>query len=112
MRWLNRVVCVCVCLGVWGSAFSILFNRVIGVKETTGCSSTMEEELGRIGRILFLQYDYLRPLTYCKHVENLSSVSDGGMLCLKVGQSVNNVFLSGLIGRTCSVENYTFFLLL
>ncbi|XP_017346144.1 cytosolic phospholipase A2 isoform X2 [Ictalurus punctatus] len=35
-------------MGVWGSAFSILFNRVIGVKETTGCSSTMEEELEQI----------------------------------------------------------------
>lgn len=31
--------------GVWGSAFSILFNRVLGVKETAS-SSTMEEELG------------------------------------------------------------------
>ncbi|KAI5628703.1 cytosolic phospholipase A2, partial [Silurus asotus] len=35
-------------MGVWGSAFSILFNRVIGVKETAGCSSTMEEELEQI----------------------------------------------------------------
>ncbi|KAM9468564.1 cytosolic phospholipase A2 isoform 2-T2 [Clarias gariepinus] len=34
-------------MGVWGSAFSILFNRVIGVKETTGCS-TMEEEIEQI----------------------------------------------------------------
>ncbi|CAG11619.1 unnamed protein product, partial [Tetraodon nigroviridis] len=33
--------------GVWGSAFSILFNRVLGVKDTTG-SSTMEEELEQI----------------------------------------------------------------
>lgn len=31
--------------GVWGSAFSILFNRVLGVKDTAG-GSTMEEELG------------------------------------------------------------------
>uniref|UniRef100_A0A672NPY4 Phospholipase A2 n=1 Tax=Sinocyclocheilus grahami TaxID=75366 RepID=A0A672NPY4_SINGR len=34
-------------MGVWGSAFSILFNRVLGVKETTS-SSTMEEELEQI----------------------------------------------------------------
>uniref|UniRef100_A0A3B3ZHT4 Phospholipase A2 n=1 Tax=Periophthalmus magnuspinnatus TaxID=409849 RepID=A0A3B3ZHT4_9GOBI len=34
-------------MGVWGSAFSILFNRVIGVKDTTG-GSTMEEELEQI----------------------------------------------------------------
>uniref|UniRef100_A0A669AYP7 Phospholipase A2 n=1 Tax=Oreochromis niloticus TaxID=8128 RepID=A0A669AYP7_ORENI len=32
-------------MGVWGSAFSILFNRVLGVKDTAG-GSTMEEELG------------------------------------------------------------------
>ncbi|CAB1317670.1 unnamed protein product, partial [Coregonus sp. 'balchen'] len=32
---------------VWGSAFSILFNRVMGVKGTTG-GSTMEEELEQI----------------------------------------------------------------
>lgn len=34
-------------LGVWGSAFSILFNRVLGVKDRAG-GSTMEEELGNI----------------------------------------------------------------
>ncbi|KAJ0065483.1 hypothetical protein NL108_012445, partial [Boleophthalmus pectinirostris] len=34
-------------MGVWGSAFSILFNRVIGVKDTIG-GSTMEEELEQI----------------------------------------------------------------
>ncbi|KAG7279422.1 hypothetical protein CRUP_024241, partial [Coryphaenoides rupestris] len=34
-------------MGVWGSAFSILFNRVLGVKGTTG-GSTMEEELEQI----------------------------------------------------------------
>ncbi|XP_030626218.1 cytosolic phospholipase A2 isoform X2 [Chanos chanos] len=34
-------------MGVWGSAFSILFNRVLGVKDTTG-GSTMEEELENI----------------------------------------------------------------
>ncbi|KAJ3600169.1 hypothetical protein NHX12_034119, partial [Muraenolepis orangiensis] len=34
-------------MGVWGSAFSILFNRVLGVKNTTG-GSTMEEELEQI----------------------------------------------------------------
>ncbi|XP_046692121.1 cytosolic phospholipase A2 isoform X2 [Silurus meridionalis] len=34
-------------MGVWGSAFSILFNRVLGVKDTTG-GSTMEEELEHI----------------------------------------------------------------
>uniref|UniRef100_A0A6Q2WSQ8 Phospholipase A2 n=1 Tax=Esox lucius TaxID=8010 RepID=A0A6Q2WSQ8_ESOLU len=34
-------------MGVWGSAFSILFNRVIGVKDTVG-GSTMEEELENI----------------------------------------------------------------
>lgn len=33
--------------GVWGSAFSILFNRVLGVKDTVGLS-TMEEELGNL----------------------------------------------------------------
>uniref|UniRef100_A0AAQ4RPZ4 Phospholipase A2 n=1 Tax=Gasterosteus aculeatus aculeatus TaxID=481459 RepID=A0AAQ4RPZ4_GASAC len=33
--------------GVWGSAFSILFNRVLGVKDTVGLS-TMEEELEQI----------------------------------------------------------------
>jgi len=37
--------------GVWGSAFSILFNRVLGVKDTVG-GSTMEEELGN----LFVSY--------------------------------------------------------
>jgi len=41
-----KVFDVSVCAaGVWGSAFSILFNRVLGVKETAS-SSTMEEELG------------------------------------------------------------------
>ncbi|XP_018609003.1 cytosolic phospholipase A2 [Scleropages formosus] len=34
-------------MGVWGSAFSILFNRVIGIKDTAG-GSTMEEELEQI----------------------------------------------------------------
>ncbi|KAJ8376137.1 hypothetical protein SKAU_G00067170 [Synaphobranchus kaupii] len=34
-------------MGVWGSAFSILFNRVLGVKGTTA-GSTMEEELEQI----------------------------------------------------------------
>ncbi|KAK2835269.1 hypothetical protein Q5P01_015753 [Channa striata] len=34
-------------MGVWGSAFSILFNRVLGVKDTGG-GSTMEEELEQI----------------------------------------------------------------
>ncbi|XP_037325872.2 cytosolic phospholipase A2 [Pungitius pungitius] len=34
-------------MGVWGSAFSILFNRVLGVKDTVGLS-TMEEELEQI----------------------------------------------------------------
>uniref|UniRef100_A0A669DXW4 Phospholipase A2 n=1 Tax=Oreochromis niloticus TaxID=8128 RepID=A0A669DXW4_ORENI len=34
-------------MGVWGSAFSILFNRVLGVKDTAG-GSTMEEELEQI----------------------------------------------------------------
>ncbi|CAL1594458.1 unnamed protein product [Knipowitschia caucasica] len=34
-------------MGVWGSAFSILFNRVLGVRETRG-GSTMEEELEQI----------------------------------------------------------------
>ncbi|XP_036378090.1 cytosolic phospholipase A2 [Megalops cyprinoides] len=34
-------------MGVWGSAFSILFNRVLGIKDTTG-GSTMEEELEQI----------------------------------------------------------------
>nr|BAQ59082.1 cytosolic phospholipase A2 [Oryzias latipes] len=36
-------------MGVWGSAFSILFNRVLGVKDTGGSGgSTMEEELEQI----------------------------------------------------------------
>ncbi|GAA6093784.1 cytosolic phospholipase A2 [Tachysurus ichikawai] len=34
-------------MGVWGSAFSILFNRVLGVKDISG-GSTMEEELEHI----------------------------------------------------------------
>ncbi|XP_076873513.1 cytosolic phospholipase A2 isoform X2 [Brachyhypopomus gauderio] len=34
-------------MGVWGSAFSILFNRVLGVRDTAG-GSTMEEELEQI----------------------------------------------------------------
>uniref|UniRef100_A0A8B9J8T1 Phospholipase A2 n=1 Tax=Astyanax mexicanus TaxID=7994 RepID=A0A8B9J8T1_ASTMX len=34
-------------MGVWGSAFSILFNRVLGVSEAAD-NSTMEEELGKI----------------------------------------------------------------
>uniref|UniRef100_A0A7N8WRJ6 Phospholipase A2 n=1 Tax=Mastacembelus armatus TaxID=205130 RepID=A0A7N8WRJ6_9TELE len=34
-------------MGVWGSAFSILFNRVLGIKDTAG-GSTMEEELEQI----------------------------------------------------------------
>uniref|UniRef100_A0A8C6WYQ9 Phospholipase A2 n=1 Tax=Neogobius melanostomus TaxID=47308 RepID=A0A8C6WYQ9_9GOBI len=34
-------------MGVWGSAFSILFNRVLGVKDTVG-GCTMEEELEQI----------------------------------------------------------------
>ncbi|XP_077463857.1 cytosolic phospholipase A2 [Stigmatopora argus] len=34
-------------MGVWGSAFSILFNRVLGVNNTAG-GSTMEEELEHI----------------------------------------------------------------
>lgn len=37
--------------GVWGSAFSILFNRVLGVKDTAG-GSTMEEELGTVDMML------------------------------------------------------------
>ncbi|XP_063057325.1 cytosolic phospholipase A2 isoform X2 [Engraulis encrasicolus] len=32
-------------MGVWGSAFSILFNRVLGVKDSGQSESTMEEEL-------------------------------------------------------------------
>uniref|UniRef100_A0AAY4CMW9 Phospholipase A2 n=1 Tax=Denticeps clupeoides TaxID=299321 RepID=A0AAY4CMW9_9TELE len=35
-------------MGVWGSAFSILFNRVLGLRETGGSGSTMEEELEQI----------------------------------------------------------------
>lgn len=38
--------------GVWGSAFSILFNRVLGVKDTAG-GSTMEEELGKSVIVIF-----------------------------------------------------------
>ncbi|XP_028667209.1 cytosolic phospholipase A2-like [Erpetoichthys calabaricus] len=32
-------------MGVWGSAFSILFNRVLGVSSANSSGSTMEEEL-------------------------------------------------------------------
>ena len=39
--------------GVWGSAFSILFNRVLEVKDTAG-GSTMEEELGNLSPFLLL----------------------------------------------------------
>ncbi|XP_078263703.1 cytosolic phospholipase A2-like [Rhinoraja longicauda] len=36
-------------MGVWGSAFSILFNRVLGVSNANNqCSTTMEEELAQI----------------------------------------------------------------
>lgn len=35
-------------MGVWGSAFSILFNRMLGVKDTGASGSTMEEELEQI----------------------------------------------------------------
>nr|XP_006634713.1 PREDICTED: cytosolic phospholipase A2 [Lepisosteus oculatus]XP_015210598.1 PREDICTED: cytosolic phospholipase A2 [Lepisosteus oculatus] len=35
-------------MGVWGSAFSILFNRVLGVSRSNDCGSTMEEELEQI----------------------------------------------------------------
>lgn len=48
---LNCLWFVCV-LGVWGSAFSILFNRVLGVKEAPD-SITMEEELGKHPFYLF-----------------------------------------------------------
>ncbi|XP_051951832.1 cytosolic phospholipase A2 [Xyrauchen texanus] len=34
-------------MGVWGSAFSILFNRILGLNDVTKCS-TMEEELEQI----------------------------------------------------------------
>ncbi|KAK5623403.1 Cytosolic phospholipase A2 [Crenichthys baileyi] len=34
-------------MGIWGSAFSILFNRVLGIKDTAE-GSTMEEELEQI----------------------------------------------------------------
>ncbi|KAF6075461.1 phospholipase A2 group IVA [Phyllostomus discolor] len=35
-------------MGVWGSAFSILFNRVLGVSSSQNKGSTMEEELENI----------------------------------------------------------------
>lgn len=35
-------------LGVWGSAFSILFNRVLGVSGSQSKGATMEEELGTV----------------------------------------------------------------
>ncbi|XP_041133303.1 cytosolic phospholipase A2-like isoform X1 [Polyodon spathula] len=35
-------------MGVWGSAFSILFNRVLGVSSSDNSGSTMEEELENI----------------------------------------------------------------
>ncbi|XP_054443615.1 cytosolic phospholipase A2 [Pteronotus mesoamericanus] len=35
-------------MGVWGSAFSILFNRVLGVSSSQNRGSTMEEELENI----------------------------------------------------------------
>lgn len=36
--------------GVWGSAFSILFNRVLGVSNSHNEGPTMEEELGTINK--------------------------------------------------------------
>lgn len=36
--------------GVWGSAFSILFNRVLGVSNSQNEGPTMEEELGTISK--------------------------------------------------------------
>lgn len=36
--------------GVWGSAFSILFNRVLGVSNSQNEGPTMEEELGIISK--------------------------------------------------------------
>ncbi len=42
------IQCVCKCwTGVWGSAFSILFNRILGFNDVPN-GSTMEEELGTI----------------------------------------------------------------
>ncbi len=42
------IQCVCKCwTGVWGSAFSILFNRILGFNDVPN-GSTMEEELGMI----------------------------------------------------------------
>lgn len=38
--------------GVWGSAFSILFNRVLGVSNSQNKGPTMEEELGNIKQLL------------------------------------------------------------
>uniref|UniRef100_A0A8C8RX03 Phospholipase A2 n=1 Tax=Pelusios castaneus TaxID=367368 RepID=A0A8C8RX03_9SAUR len=35
-------------MGIWGSAFSILFNRVLGVSNSYNKGPTMEEELGNI----------------------------------------------------------------
>ncbi|KAF2984620.1 hypothetical protein EK904_003567, partial [Melospiza melodia maxima] len=35
-------------MGVWGSAFSILFNRVLGVSNSQNKGPTMEEELGTV----------------------------------------------------------------
>ncbi|MGH0173027.1 UNVERIFIED_CONTAM: hypothetical protein FKN15_020669, partial [Acipenser sinensis] len=35
-------------MGIWGSAFSILFNRVLGVSSSDNSGSTMEEELENI----------------------------------------------------------------
>lgn len=49
---------VAVVAGVWGSAFSILFNRVLGIKDTAG-GSTMEEELGTIIIIIIKIYKYI-----------------------------------------------------
>jgi len=36
--------------GVWGSAFSILFNRVLGVSNSQNKGPTMEEELGNFSK--------------------------------------------------------------
>lgn len=59
--------------GVWGSAFSILFNRVLGVKDTAG-GSTMEEELGNIDIILKILMDFFHLNSFIPFVPSTRSV--------------------------------------
>uniref|UniRef100_A0A8B9H8Q4 Phospholipase A2 n=1 Tax=Astyanax mexicanus TaxID=7994 RepID=A0A8B9H8Q4_ASTMX len=69
-------------MGVWGSAFSILFNRVLGVKDVSS-GSTMEEELGMI---LFFSH-----ITVTKIFSLIKLSSDSYCNILEVGGCNNHV---------------------